>query len=167
MNEFVTISEAVVLTGRSISTIRRLAKRLASEGRYELVKKEDERYLISRVYLVEEFQLDSQTKPDVDTHVASQVDSHDALVNILREQIVKKDEQISQLLERQRETNILLHGYQQRLLPDNTPEPKPTLNLVPRPSRWWIWLLIGVAILVLLFLVLLLSGQLRFPLFTS
>jgi hypothetical protein len=39
-------------------------------------------------------------------------------IDILKEQLKQKDKQIDQLLERDRETNILLKGYQDRYLPD-------------------------------------------------
>ena len=54
--DYVTITDAVTLTGKSISTIRRLVKRLSDEGHADSIKKEattqGERYLIRRDALI-------------------------------------------------------------------------------------------------------------------
>jgi hypothetical protein len=168
--DFITVSEAVHITGKSISTIRRLAKRLESQGLHDQVRREPgpqgERYLIRRDIVLQELGQKDQEEHQPEHHEPRN-EAQEQLVNHLKEQVHEQQNIISQLLERQRETNILLHSYQQRLLPDYTPEPKPTVTLAPRPSRRWIWILLIVATFILLFLVLLLSGQLRFPLFTS
>lgn len=99
MNTHVTIQQAVAETGKSVSTIRRVVKRLPKESIIE----QDGKYLIERSALFAALGLSSQnqvsTQPSqVDTQVSSQPD----IVAILTEQLRIKDEQIAMLLERQR-----------------------------------------------------------------
>ena len=160
--DYVTIAEAVVLTGKSISTIRRLVKRLADEGRVNAIKKEatiqGERYLIRRDVLFHALGLTIQPEVQLDSQATTQPDTHEQLVSILREQLQRKDEQIALLLERQRETHVLLNGYQQRLLsaPSAEAEQPPALQMPPLdPAKQpftWVWLLIAILILIALML---------------
>jgi len=174
--DYVTIADAVVLTGKSISTIRRLVKRLADEGRVDAIKKEvttqGERYLIKRDILLHELGLTIQPEVHVGSQVTTQSDTHEQLVSILREQLQRKDEQIALLLERQRETHVLLNGYQQRLLsalPIEVEQPPAlqTPQLDPaKQSFTWVWLLISILILIALMLfVVIRDGLLPFRLF--
>lgn len=117
MNTHVTIQQAVAETGKSVSTIRRVVKRLPKESIIE----QDGKYLIERSALLAALGLSSQnqvsTQPSqVDTQVSSQPD----IVAILTEQLRIKDEQIAMLLERQRETNVLLNNM--RLLTTAKPD---------------------------------------------
>jgi hypothetical protein len=140
--EYVTITDAVTLTGKSISTIRRLVKRLRDDDARDYIKKEmtaqGERYLISREFLLKEFGPDTQATMQADSQedmqATTQLNSHDELVEVMREQLKKKDEQIAQLLERQRETNILMNNYQQRLLTLNTPQESMTIKPVEKTA---------------------------------
>lgn len=114
MNTHVTIQQAVAETGKSVSTIRRVVKRLAKESIIE----QDGKYLIERAALFAELGLTTQnqvsTQPvQVDSQpsqMSSQVDTQPDIVAILTEQLRIKDEQIAQLLERQREANILMNN---------------------------------------------------------
>ena len=114
MNTHVTIQQAVAETGKSVSTIRRVLKRLAKESIIE----QDGKYLIERAALFAELGLTTQnqvsTQPaQVDSQpsqMSSQVDTQPDIVAILTEQLRIKDEQIAQLLERQREANILMNN---------------------------------------------------------
>lgn len=160
--DYVTIAEAVALTGKSISTIRRLVKRLADEGQTELVKKEQtaqgDRYLIRSDILYREFGMEVPSDSHAEAPVNSQLDGHEQLVVVLREQLQKKDEQITQLLERQRETNILMNNYQQRLLTVAPAEPDVDLQrsnlqpVTPKQSSSWVWLVVGILILIAIIL---------------
>lgn len=112
MNTHVTIQEAVQETGKSVSTIRRAIKRLSKDA----IQEQDGKYLIQRAALFAALGLTTQnqvsTQPvQVDSQpsqMSSQVDTQPDIVAILTEQLRIKDEQIAQLLDRQRETNILL-----------------------------------------------------------
>ena len=171
--DYVTITDAVTLTGKSMSTIRRLVKRLRDGDARDHIKKEmtaqGERYLISRDFLLKEFEPDTQATTQADNQedrqATTQMNSHDELVEVMREQLKKKDEQIAQLLERQRETNILMNNYQQRMLamapveveqkPSESlpPEPLPqqkTPSASATPSYAWGWLLGGVLVILLI-----------------
>jgi len=128
MNTHVTIQQAVQETGKSLSTIRRVVKRLPKES----VIEQDGKYLIDRAALFAELGLTTQnqvsTQPvQVDSQpsqMSSQVDTQPDIVAILTEQLRIKDEQIAQLLERQRETNILMNNL--RLLTTAKPDVTPT-----------------------------------------
>jgi len=124
MNTHLTIQQAVAETGKSVSTIRRVLKRLAKESIIE----QDGKYLIERAALFAELGLTTQnqvsTQPiQVDSQPSqmdSQVSSQPDIVAILTEQLQIKDEQIAQLLERQHETNVLLNNM--RLLTTAKPD---------------------------------------------
>jgi len=149
MSDYVTLAEAVSLTGKSLSTIRRLAKRLPNDA----VKKEGDKYLIKRSV----FGLDSQDEVSVVNQVANHVeypsDNHSGgldnqLIEAYRSQIQMqaeelrvKNEQIAQLLERQHETNILLN---QRQLPI---QETPTTD--EKRNRQAGWVLIGLMLALL------------------
>ncbi len=132
MNTHLTIQEAVSETGKSVSTIRRAVKRLPKEA----IKDQDGKYLIERGALWAELGLSSQSiqaeqvssqpgqvdiqPSQMGSQSPGQVSSQPDIVVILTEQLRIKDEQIQQLLERQRETNILLNNM--RLLTTAKPD---------------------------------------------
>jgi len=135
MNTHLTIQEAVTETGKSVSTIRRALKRLAKDA----IKEQDGKYLIQRSALFaalglttlnsqnEQAEQVSSQPGQVDIQPSQmgsqspgQVSSQPDIVVILTEQLRIKDEQIQQLLERQRETNILLNNM--RLLTTAKPD---------------------------------------------
>jgi hypothetical protein len=61
----------------------------------------------------------------------AEVKAKDETIAILKKQLEEKDEQIKTLLERSRETNVLLKGYQDRYLleaPKQTPNSPPAGN---------------------------------------
>ena len=72
-------------------------------------------------------------QPPQGTHqpTYAEVKAKDETIAILKKQLEEKDEQIKTLLERGRETNVLLKGYQDRYLleaPIQTPNPPPAGN---------------------------------------
>jgi len=148
MDDYVTIAEAATITGRSVSTIRRIVRRIASEANQNVVKKApgvtSERYLIQRDYLLKELNTENPEASEPEDHEGFR----EELVAILREELQKrdeqlkkkdeqlqtKDEQIAQFLERQRETNILMNNYQQRLLTLNPPEESLNVKLAGKTA---------------------------------
>ncbi len=132
MNTHLTIQEAVSETGKSVSTIRRAIKRLSKDA----IKDQDGKYLIERGALWAALGLSSQSiqveqvssqpgqvdiqPSQMSSQTPGQVSSQPDIVTILTEQLRIKDEQISQLLERQRETNVLLNNM--RLLTTAKPD---------------------------------------------
>lgn len=162
--DYISITEAITLTGKSISTIRRWVRKVAAEPDQTIVKKvpgvTSERYLISRDALLKEFSEpipEPIQEPDqIDTHEPM----HDQFMSILQEQLQrqsaqleKKDEQIAQLLERLRETNILMNGYQNRLLTMQEPKTEPAHEEKEagkkREPAWVAWLLIAILVTML------------------
>ena len=132
MNTHLTIQEAVNETGKSVSTIRRAVKRLTKDA----IKEQDGKYLIERSALLAVLGLTTMNSQNeqvssqgsqVDIHPSQmssqspgQVSSQPDIVAILTEQLRIKDEQIAQLLERQRETNVLMNNL--RLLTTAKPD---------------------------------------------
>jgi hypothetical protein len=184
MDDYVTIAEAATITGRSVSTIRRIVRRIASEANQDVVKKApgvtNERYLIRRDYLLKELNVEEQEASEPEDHEGFR----EEVVTILREELQKrdeqlkkkdeqlqtKDEQIAQFLERQRETNILMNHYQQRLLSvapaevEQQPAVQPPALQPSKPSFTWVWLLIGILILLaIVIFVVIRDGLLTFP----
>jgi hypothetical protein len=141
-----TLPQASKLTGRHEDTIRRLVKRLLKTDQVAKEKIIQEKtirgfhYLIDQEYLVTKLQplqasnkgggktSSNQPKHQPSNNVAHQplqtnlqpsyaeLKAKDETIAILKKQLEQKDEQISHLLERGRETNILLKGYQDRYL---------------------------------------------------
>lgn len=105
--EYITIKEAVTLSGKSQSTIQRLCNSL--EGTYH-VKRHEGKYLIDKNYLLSDSKEDTK-KTD------NQNVNHDysLTIQILQNELVAKNQQISELLERLRETNAINMNFQKQL----------------------------------------------------
>jgi isocitrate dehydrogenase len=115
-NIFLTPREASELTGKSEITIKRLAKQLFNKATTNndhkvlslITKKKAPKgffWKIEEEFLKEQFNISS-----------SKENEENSENKMLKEQIKIKDEQISQLLERQRESNILLKNSQDKNL---------------------------------------------------
>lgn len=127
MSEWIDVNERVKLSGKSIAKVRRDIKCLPDDA----IKKEGSKHLYDRAVILHE--LGSDSAPD--TAVSVSTIEHDTvndraddtpLIEALRSQIQAQAEQlrekqgiIEQLLERQRETNILLNNM--RLLTQREP----------------------------------------------
>jgi hypothetical protein len=127
MSEWIDVNECVKLSGKSIATVRRAIRRLPDDA----IKKEGSKHLYDRAVILHE--LGSDSAPDSIMSVSTI--EHDTvndrandtpLIEALKgqiqaqsEQLKVKDEQIAQLLERQRETNILINNL--RLLTAKEP----------------------------------------------
>lgn len=171
MNTHVTIQEAVSETGKSASTIRRAIKRLSKDA----IKEQDGKYLVERSALFaalglttlnsqneqaeqvssQSSQVDiqpSQMSSQPPGQVSSQSSQTD-IVAILTEQLRIKDEQIAQLLERQRETNVLMNNL--RLLttakPDVTPTGKSEAEV--RRDTIFMYVALGIVLVILALIV--------------
>ncbi len=134
-NEFVTIAEAAQLTGRTDIEIMRLIKdRLQTSGlAMESIMKKEQRekgamYLIHKGFLFQEFQhinsKENAPEKAVEKPSAPEpiLEAKDEMIGTLQKIIETKDRQmedlskkIDQLIERDRETNILLKGMQERM----------------------------------------------------
>jgi hypothetical protein len=137
--EYLTIEEIKKLTGKSEATIRRLVKRLYNDKesvRKQLIKKQKSNNGFSFIYLVDkQFLLNnigySKFGGSYSQDTYSMPIQNDTLtilkdqLELLKKQLEIKDLQISQLMERDRETNILLKNFQETL---KLPLPKKEIN---------------------------------------
>lgn len=147
MKNFLNIKEAALFTGKSESTIKRLILKIDKENRKnkkvvnQIIKKEKAPkgffWSISREFLEKEFSV-GQPMDDQKTESFSENSENDQpknggeipeseIVSILKDQLKTKDEQIKSLLERQRESNILIKGLQDQnlLLENGQPNERP------------------------------------------
>lgn len=141
--EFITIAEAVRLTGQSdIELMRALKDRMESSGLdLESITRKEQRgnrtmYLISKAFLLKELDMEQNPQEDVPQEVAKEPEQEqeqqaspnvllvakDEMIGTLQKIIETKDRQmddlskkIDELIERDRETNFLLRGLQERI----------------------------------------------------
>ena len=133
MTQWIDIDECVKLSGKSVATIRRAIRRLPADS----IKKDGAKHLYKKAMILNELGVDTVTvKPiaveNSDTVVTESLIEHDRaddtpLIEALRSQITMQAEQlkekqaiIEQLLERQRETNVLMNNL--RLLTTAKPD---------------------------------------------
>ncbi len=146
--EFVTIAEAALFMNKTDSEIMRLLKdRLQSSGLpLESIMKKEQRekgtmLLVNKGFLLHEMaQIPAKEEPAARTSFApiteqgELLQTKDSIISMLQKIVETKDKQledlagkIDELIERDRETNILLKGLQDRmfLLEDNTQKSSP------------------------------------------
>jgi len=142
--DYVTINEAVRLTGKSATAIRRLVEKLSKEDNRGVVQKEETpqgyKYRISREYLCGHYHIpletdsrtlemavtpadnpadtptDSPRGNPTDTPSDSRIQIYEDVIVTLKEQLKIKDDQLQHIFDRQRESNMLMNNDQQRLL---------------------------------------------------
>ena len=139
--EFITIAEAVRLTGQSDVDLMRLLKdRMESSGLdIESITRKEQRgsrmmYLISKAFLLRELDIAQNHQVDIPQEVAKEPDQEqqvppdalleakDEMIGTLQKIVETKDRQmddlskkIDELIERDRETNFLLRGLQEKI----------------------------------------------------
>ncbi|MDO8474162.1 MAG: hypothetical protein Q7S62_01260 [bacterium] len=139
--EFITIAEAVRLTGQSDVDLMRLLKdRMESSGlSIESITRKEQRgsrmmYLISREFLLRELDIAQNLKVDIPQEVVKEPEQEqqvpstvllaakDEMIGTLQKIVETKDRQmddlskkIDELIERDRETNFLLRGLQEKI----------------------------------------------------
>lgn len=142
--KYISIKEACDYSNKSLSSIRRLVaetkKKAPNRLKFEDLKSGSQKIFIDIEYLNEYFKL----KPlDTDSeHVqsntsnSSQVnDSNEQyLISILKEELEAKNKQIDMLLERQRETNIMIEGLNQRFMIEAKDVSEAGTN---KKKKWW------------------------------
>ncbi|MBI1985022.1 MAG: hypothetical protein HYS60_02880 [Candidatus Wildermuthbacteria bacterium] len=146
-NEFITIAEAAKLTGESdIVLVRAIKERLQSSGLpLESIMKKEQRergfmYLISKDFLLQA--LSGASENPVSPQAMPEdplAHSKNEMIGTLQKIIETKDRQmedllkkIDELIERDRETNILMKGLQDRLfLLEQAREEKPAAPPAP------------------------------------
>jgi len=139
--EFITIAEAVRLTGQSDVELMRLLKdRIASGGLdIESITRKEQRgnrtmYLISKTFLLKELDMEQNPQVDIPQEIAKEptkeqqvspdvlLEAKDEMIATLQKVVETKDRQmddlskkIDELIERDRETNFLLRGLQEKI----------------------------------------------------
>lgn len=144
-SQFVEIKEAVKLTGKSLSTITRLAIKY-KDSKY--VKIEGKKYLIAKELLSNEYSLftqknmNSEKKQSVLSEI---IKAKDETIQILKSQLEvskiqleAKDKQINDLTETGKAQIYLIRDLQERLkLPEHKSEPeqkKQHIDITPPPE---------------------------------
>lgn len=129
-NEFITIAEAARLTGQSDGELMRFLKDRMESGGFniESITRKEQRgnrmmYLISKTFLLRELETQQgphEAAPPVPPDALLQ--AKDEMIGTLQGIIETKDKQmdnlskkIDELIERDRETNFLLRGLQEKL----------------------------------------------------
>lgn len=135
---FISIKEASLLTGKSESTLKRFVQKKFSSGtskgkpmNNQNIKREKAPkgffWFIEEHFLLENFSAENSAPQ-------SPAENSD-IIQILKEQLEKKDEQISQLLDRQRESNILTKNLQDKVLALEPGEKKSGQSVVDQTEK--------------------------------
>jgi hypothetical protein len=125
---FISIKEASLLTGKSESTLKRFVQKNFSIGKSKGKPKNNQNIKREKApkgffwFIEENFLLENFPAENSSPHSSAE---NSEIVKILKEQLEKKDEQISQLLDRQRESNILTKNLQDKVLALEPGEKKP------------------------------------------
>ena len=139
MSNWITIKEAKEIYSISDATLRRLSKRLKDENsrhiKYETLKTGHKKVLFSEAFLNKEFRYNSNTQSNYSKNTQS--NSSDIL-QVLRDQLKEKDEQIRLLLQNHDEQiRLLLQNQHEQNVIIQTLQSK-TLLLEDKPKkRWW------------------------------
>jgi len=127
---YLTIKEAVIYTGKSESTLRKLArenKGSKSKGvKFERLKTGHEKITFSEEFLNSYF---NSSKESTATNSATNI------LDILHEQLKAKDLQISDLNERLKEAHMLVNNLENKLSIALPPPPEPQ----PKKRRFLFW----------------------------
>jgi beta-phosphoglucomutase-like phosphatase (HAD superfamily) len=130
--QFLTVSEAQQKTGKSQSTIIRTINEYKGSKH---VKKDGKKYLISTEILSQLFTNYSPTI-HLDSQMNSLLKAKDETIEILKHELNQKDlvisnqsNQISELIERSRETNILMKSLQEQIKPLEIAQKVTTVNV--------------------------------------
>ena len=126
MENYLSIAEAVSHYGKSESTIRsivRLASKKKGVIKHEALKNGSKKIYISIDYLDSKFKVVNNHSKGVNDTLGN--DTSNELIEVLKSQLLEKDKQISELIERSRESNILLSQMQQKVL------------MLDEPKKWW------------------------------
>lgn len=124
-NKFLTVKEASILTGKSESTIKRLVHKTKVNSNSSVANKEYFKFEVlptgsEKIYVSEKFlktcfsivQMTDKTKSiesnDFVDFLKGQIEKKDEQIELLNQQIINLIESQKELIERQRESNILL-----------------------------------------------------------
>lgn len=124
--EWITINEACAKYNKSNSSIRRIVADLKKNDKKKIKVIEGGKILISIAYLDNHFKVNLNTQNEYSE--TSQMNNHSELVELLKHQLSEKDKQIESLIERNRESNILLSQMQNKVL---------LIEENKAPKKWW------------------------------
>lgn len=117
MTNYITILEAAGKTGRSQSTITRVVRQYRGTKH---VKKDGRRYLIAEELITQLFGNYSNDYSEI-SQMTSLVKAKNETINLLKNQLEKKDSIIDNLMERNREANIIIKSLQEQVkLPEKS-----------------------------------------------
>lgn len=120
--QFLSVSDAQKTTGKSQSTINRIVNKYKGS---KYVKKDGKKYLVSSEIITELFTKNSDTiqmNSHLDSNMNSLLYAKNETIEILRNELGKKDQvinnqagQISELIQRNRESNIIIKSLQEQI----------------------------------------------------
>lgn len=117
MTNYISILEAAEKTGRSQSTITRVARQYRGTKH---VKKDGKRYLVSEEIITQLFSNYSNDYSETN-QMTSLIKAKNETINLLKNQLEKKDLIIGNLIERNREANIIIKSLQEQIrLPEKS-----------------------------------------------
>lgn len=117
MNSYLSIQEASERTGKSQSTITRLVKHYKGTKH---VKKDGKKYLIS-VEVLPEIVTNYSNDYSKTRQMNSLIEAKNETISLLKNQLDKKDKVIGDLIERNREANIIIKSLQEQIsIPEQT-----------------------------------------------
>jgi hypothetical protein len=112
--EWITINEACTKYNKSNSSIRRIVAELKKNDKKKIKLADGGKIFISIAYLDNHFKVNTNSQNEYSE--ANQVNNHSELLELLKQQLSEKDKQIESLIERNRESNILLSQLQSKVL---------------------------------------------------
>ena len=128
MEKFLSIAEAITHYGKSESTIRnivRIASKKKGVIKHEALKNGSKKIYISIDYLDSKFNVAKELFKSSNNTLNDNTSNE--LIDVLKSQLIEKDKQINELIERSRESNILLSQMQQKVL----------MLEEPKKKKWW------------------------------
>jgi predicted nuclease with TOPRIM domain len=129
MSNWLTIQESSQLVGKSVSTLRRLAKELKSKRskaiKFQKLKTGHEQILFDSDYLTTHF--NTSVNSSFNSSMNSSDDTLKLLLDTLKHELDEKNKQIQLLLDRQHEQNVILQTLQERVKQIES----------PKKRSWW------------------------------
>jgi hypothetical protein len=125
--EWITLKECQKLTGKSESTLRKLARQLkeskSKDIRFELLKTGHSKILFKLSFVNSQLLTNQQVR----TSKLKNDNSSDKIISILERELNEKNKQIEALTERIKESNLLTAQLQESI----------KLIEAPKKKRWW------------------------------
>jgi len=127
--EWITLKECQKLTGKSESTLRKLARTLkeskSKDIRFELLKTGHSKILFKLSFVNSQLLTNQQVR----TSQLKNDNSSDKIISILERELNEKNKQIEALTERIKESNLLTAQLQESI----------KLIEAPKKKRWFRW----------------------------